>query len=270
MIENPIVFISYSWDDDEVHKEWVLNLANRLRTDGVDVILDRYHLQPGANVSVFVEESIRKSNRIIIVLTPNYKQKAEKRIGGVGREYALINSHLAGNISKNERVIPIIKTGSRKESVIDFLQQYLYIDFSTDSEFESKYEELVRELYKEPEIKIPELGKRPKFGDRKPIEVVRQNPNPTPTPAPKRGLRDDIRKLVADGRVKQALDKMEDSVNKNSDEGKDTYNAITILKAKFRKLNKEQNMGIISSADASITGNQINYTILNLLDEMYN
>jgi TIR domain len=42
----PKTFISYSWDDD-AHKEWVKQLATRLRADGVDVTLDRWHAAPG-------------------------------------------------------------------------------------------------------------------------------------------------------------------------------------------------------------------------------
>lgn len=38
----PEVFISYSHDNDE-HKEWVLQLATRLRSNGIDVILDRWN-----------------------------------------------------------------------------------------------------------------------------------------------------------------------------------------------------------------------------------
>lgn len=33
-LSNPIVFISYSWDDDE-HMEWVLNLANRFTNQSI-------------------------------------------------------------------------------------------------------------------------------------------------------------------------------------------------------------------------------------------
>jgi hypothetical protein len=36
----PRVFISYSWEN-EAHKEWVMALATRLYTDGIDVTLDR-------------------------------------------------------------------------------------------------------------------------------------------------------------------------------------------------------------------------------------
>jgi hypothetical protein len=39
------VFISYS-HDDEVHKARVLDLANRLREDGVDAVIDQYEESP--------------------------------------------------------------------------------------------------------------------------------------------------------------------------------------------------------------------------------
>lgn len=163
-MENPIVFISYSWDS-EGHKEWVLNLANRLRKDGVDVILDRYYLRPGKNVPFFVETSIRRSNRIIIVLTPNYKAKAENRLGGVGQEYSILNNEVTRNISDNERIIPVLRTGTIEDSIPNFFQQYLYISFLSDETYSSSYEELLREIYKEPKVKLPGLGKKPDFKD---------------------------------------------------------------------------------------------------------
>ena len=41
MKPEPIVFVSYSHDGEE-HSAWVLQLATRLRRNGVDVILDRW------------------------------------------------------------------------------------------------------------------------------------------------------------------------------------------------------------------------------------
>jgi len=35
----PKVFISYSWSTPE-HEEWVINLAQRLVSDGIDVVFD--------------------------------------------------------------------------------------------------------------------------------------------------------------------------------------------------------------------------------------
>ena len=44
----PEVFISYSHDNEE-HKQWVLQLATRLRLNGVDIILDRWNLKLGSD-----------------------------------------------------------------------------------------------------------------------------------------------------------------------------------------------------------------------------
>jgi hypothetical protein len=41
----PQVFISYSHDSDE-HKNWIIQLATRLRSNGVDVILDVWNTNP--------------------------------------------------------------------------------------------------------------------------------------------------------------------------------------------------------------------------------
>jgi len=37
----PKAFVSYSWDSEE-HQAWALQLAHRLRDDGVDAVLDQW------------------------------------------------------------------------------------------------------------------------------------------------------------------------------------------------------------------------------------
>lgn len=157
---NPVVFISYSWDDEQ-HKEWVLNLANRLCSDGIDVILDRYYLKPGKSLPLFVENSISKSNRIVIVFTPNYKLKADKRAGGVGYEYSIMNAELYNNQTTNEKVIPVLRHGSKEDSIPAFMQQFIHIDTRNDENFENSYVDLLREIYNEPAIQKPKLGAKP-------------------------------------------------------------------------------------------------------------
>jgi len=168
--ENPIVFISYSWDD-EPHKEWVLNLANRLCSNGIDVILDRFHLKPGKNLPHFVEQSIKKAERIIIVFTSNYKLKADKRAGGVGYEYSIMNADLYNNQTDNEKVIPVLRAGSKEESIPAFMQQFIHIDTRNDENFENSYVDLLREIYNEPAIQKPKLGVKPTF-EKKTTEEV--------------------------------------------------------------------------------------------------
>jgi hypothetical protein len=159
---NPVVLISYSWDDEE-HKQWVLMLADRLRHDGVDVILDRYYLKPGKSLTHFVESSIARAERIIIIFTPNYKLKADKRTGGVGYEYSIINAELYSNQVGADKVIPMLRRGAQLESIPTFMQQYIHIDIRNDENFENSYTDLLREIYNEPAIQKPALGLRPQF-----------------------------------------------------------------------------------------------------------
>jgi len=160
----PTVFISYSWDDEE-HKRWVLNLANRLVDERVNVLLDRYELRLGRNLPLFVETSIRNADRIIIVFTPNYKLKAEKRDGGVGYEYSIMNAELYENQTNNEKIIPVLRNGSKTDSIPEFMQQYIHLDMKLDANFETSFTDLLREIYNEPEIAKPKLGEKRKISN---------------------------------------------------------------------------------------------------------
>ena len=55
----PRVFISYSWDDIG-HKEWVKQLATRMRADGIDVTLDLSHSAHNDELSALMERTVRE------------------------------------------------------------------------------------------------------------------------------------------------------------------------------------------------------------------
>ena len=159
-LENPVVFISYSWDDED-HKQWILNLSTRLFDNGVQVILDRYELKPGANLLHFMESSIPKADKVLIVFTPNYKLKAEKRQAGVGFEYSILNSELYTQITTNEKFIPILKAGEFAESIPSFMQQFIAVDMRDSAKFEDRFNELLLAIYDKPQLEKPKLGKTP-------------------------------------------------------------------------------------------------------------
>lgn len=73
----PKAFISYSHDTQE-HKKWVLELATRLRNNGIDAILDQFELQPGADLPHFMETHLSTSDKVIMVCTENPKTKSQK------------------------------------------------------------------------------------------------------------------------------------------------------------------------------------------------
>ena len=70
-----------------------MNLANEIVQNGTDVILDQYDLAAGHELNYFMEKAMT-ADKVVVILTPNYKLKAEKREGGVGAEYSLITQEL--------------------------------------------------------------------------------------------------------------------------------------------------------------------------------
>lgn len=159
---NKKVFISYSWDNEE-HKEWVLELANQLRKHGVESILDRYYLNAGKNISTFVEDNLKQSERVLMIFTQNYKLKAEGRKGGVGHEYSIINHELMKDIKENKKIIPILREGTPETSIPLLFQPYLFVNFVKDEDFKNEFENLLRVIFEEPKIKAPSVGIKPNF-----------------------------------------------------------------------------------------------------------
>lgn len=89
----PTAFISYARESDE-HKAWVIELGTRLRSDGIDLTLDEWHLRPGDELPRFMESAIRESDSVLVVCTPAYRAKSDARSGGVGYEGSMITAEI--------------------------------------------------------------------------------------------------------------------------------------------------------------------------------
>jgi hypothetical protein len=53
-------FISYSWSSPE-HEQWVIDLAEQLCNDGVDIQLDKWGLKEGHDKFSFMEKDDHRS-----------------------------------------------------------------------------------------------------------------------------------------------------------------------------------------------------------------
>lgn len=157
--EYSVVFVSYSWEDDE-HKKWVLKLVDRLIEDGIDTYIDQYDLHFGDRLPHFMEKHISNSNYVLIICTPSYKEKADSRKSGVGYEGHIISAELLEN-NNEKKFIPIIRKGGFRESLPTYLSGKLGIDFSDNSEFENSYEDLLATLLGKK--KKPKLGTIPTY-----------------------------------------------------------------------------------------------------------
>ena len=161
MAEHPKVFISYSHDSPE-HKQWVLELGTKLVQNGVDVVLDRWDLTPGDNFTQFMEVGVRDLDWVLVICTDNYVRKANNREGGVGYEVQIVTAQLVENLGI-DKFIPIIRQASGQEKMPTFLGGRVYIDFTDDSQFNEKFDELLHKLYDMPVVAKPPLGEKPSF-----------------------------------------------------------------------------------------------------------
>jgi hypothetical protein len=154
----PVVFIPYSHDSQE-HKQWVLDLATRLRSSGIDAVLDQWELGPGSDLPQFMEQNLSRASRVLMICTERYVEKANAGVGGVGYEKMIVTADLMKRIGSN-RVIPIVR---QKGSVNlpTFLGTKMYIDLSTSDLFESGMDQLLRDLLSAPLFVKPPLGTDP-------------------------------------------------------------------------------------------------------------
>lgn len=154
----PRAFISYSWDSD-AHRSWVRDLAARLRSDGIDVMLDQWNLDPGNGLAEFMERAVRLNDYVIIICTPRYKKRSDSRIGGVGYEGDIITAEVF--TKRNQRkFIPILRRGTWQSAAPTWLVGKSYLDFHKPKCSEANYQELLRTLYhRRPQP--PPLGSAP-------------------------------------------------------------------------------------------------------------
>ena len=153
MAENLKVFISYSHDSPE-HKQWVSELAARLRRHGVDVIFDQWSLGPGDDIAQFMERGIKASNRVLVICTDSYVRKANAGKVGIGYESIIITRELVEDLGTN-KFIPIIRQTLWEDKMPTFLEERVYVDFTDESQFDEQFEVLLHERLLVPYLRGP-------------------------------------------------------------------------------------------------------------------
>lgn len=139
------IFISYSWDDEN-HKAWVKKLADSLKSHGLSVSLDQY-LPKGSSLSSFMMDGIKKADKVLVIGTPVYKERAEKYIGGTNVEHQIINIQI-GKQFDTTKFIPVLRKGTYDTSFTDLIGDRLGYDFRDDSKFESLILTMIEDLKK--------------------------------------------------------------------------------------------------------------------------
>jgi len=138
-------FLSYSWDP-EPHPGWVRGLSARLRSDGIETILDQWHAILGDNLPEFMERAVRENDHVIVICTPAYKRKADNREGGVGYEGDIMTGE-AFVLKNRRKFIPVLRDGEWAAAAPSWLLGSYYVDMRGPS-WEERYGLLVDTLHR--------------------------------------------------------------------------------------------------------------------------
>ena len=163
--QHPKLFISYSWSNPE-HEKFVINFANELVENGVDVIFDKWDLKEGQDANAFMEKMVTdpQIKKVAIICNREYVEKADRRIGGVGTETQIMTPEIYSKADQDKFVAVLTE---KDENGVPYLPTYyksrIYIDLSDINLYASNFEQLLRWIYDKPLHIKPEIGKKPAF-----------------------------------------------------------------------------------------------------------
>jgi len=163
-IPSPKVFVSYAQSEERT--PWISDICKRLIYDGVDVVVDLWDLEHGADLNAFMERCVNDASitRVLMVCDLLYCQKANERKGGVGKETQIISEEVYNSVGAN-KFIPIFCAlqDDGKPSLPTYLKSRYAINFSTPEKVEENWEILLRDLFEQPLHQKPPLGKPPAY-----------------------------------------------------------------------------------------------------------
>lgn len=153
------IFISYSHDTPD-HKDRVLALADRLRSDGLDASLDQYESSPLEGWPRWMDRQIEAARYVLLVCTETYQRRvmgreAPDRGLGVIWESNLIYQLIYDAAGRQSKFIPVLLPGGGTKDIPGPLRGATYYDLSQ----EGGYDLLYRRLTNQPAVGRPPVGR---------------------------------------------------------------------------------------------------------------
>jgi tetratricopeptide (TPR) repeat protein len=156
MAETCRVFISYSHDSPS-HRDRILSLSNRLRTEGIDCRIDQYEESPEEGWPTWCDRQVEESNFVLVACTEIYLRRFKKREAhgtGLGATWEghIITQELYESQGRNSKFIPIIFLDTNAQFVPTILRS------ATRYSLPGEYDRLYRRLTGQPETPMPPLA----------------------------------------------------------------------------------------------------------------
>ena len=160
----PRAFISYSWTSD-LHKEWVRSFASDLVKNGVDVVLDQWHLREGDDSALFMERMVEDPtiSKVFMICDSTYVAKANNREGGAGTEAQIITSKIYAQTEERKFIALAREFVDGAARLPNYYGTRIFVDISSESKYQAALEQCVRAVYDKPLHIPPKLGSPPSY-----------------------------------------------------------------------------------------------------------
>lgn len=157
----------------------VLALSNRLRSEGIDCVLDQYEPSPPEGWPRWMDREINKAKFVLMICTTAYYRRVmgeeEPGIGlGISWEGNLIYNHIYNMSSINSKFVPVVLDVAHVKYIPTPIQGATRYNLADPDGYERLYSRLISK----PPAEKPPLGKRKALPQRE-VKTTFFNPSST-------------------------------------------------------------------------------------------
>lgn len=149
-------FITYAHASED-HKDAVRDLANHLRRDGIDAIIDQFEAHPAEGWAKWMELQFHRADRIILVPSEKYQERYFQEgppSSGARFEGALLTTHLLLSGVSFAKIAVAVADRADATFIPDLLQTCQRYEFRS----QDGYDALYRWLTEQPAVMPAPLG----------------------------------------------------------------------------------------------------------------
>jgi hypothetical protein len=110
----------------------------------VEVSLDRWIARLGEELPELMENLVRDDDRVLVICTPAYKERSDRRVGGVGYDEGDLMTGETLCQRKRGRFMAVLRKGDRTASIPSWLSGSRGVDLGRAKYSGSEYRTLVR------------------------------------------------------------------------------------------------------------------------------
>lgn len=121
-----------------------------------------------------METAITETDRVIVISTDAYVEKANAGFGGVGYEKTIVTAEILSQPKNRRKFVPVVRNVSNEKKLPLFFGSAYYLDLSDGLDTDDRRHQLLRALH-DVAISKPDLGGSPFLADDAPPNTVDKN-----------------------------------------------------------------------------------------------